>query len=91
MFCGSMSLISVGLMVASRSSSEEFAGGVLNLVSWPMMFLSGVWLSLDSAHPYLQTAAQFLPLTHLVQGMREVMLDGARLIKYCHTYTISSN
>jgi len=77
MFCGSMSLISVGLMVASRSNSEEFAGGVLNLVTWPMMFLSGVWFSLDSAHPYLQTAAQFLPLTHLVEGMREVMLDGA--------------
>ena len=58
-------------------SCEEFAGGVLNLISWPMMFLSGVWFSLDTAHPYLQIVAQVLPLTHLVQGLREIMLNGA--------------
>ena len=77
MFCGSLSLISVGLMMASRSKSEEFASGMLNLVTWPMMFLSGVWFSLDSAHPYLQTLANILPLTHLINGMRALMLEGA--------------
>ncbi len=79
MFFGSLSLIAVGLLVASRSKSEEFAGGLLNMVSWPMMFLSGVWFSLDSAHPWLQWGANLLPLTHLVSGMRSVMLDGATL------------
>lgn len=79
MFFGSLALISVGLMMASRSKSEEFAGGLLNMVSWPMMFLSGVWFSLDSAHPLLQQGANLLPLTHLVDGMREIMLNGADL------------
>jgi ABC-type multidrug transport system permease subunit len=80
MLCGSLALISVGLMMASQCKSEEFAGGLLNMVSWPMMFLSGVWFSLDNAHPLLQQGANLLPLTHLVAGMREVMLNGASLI-----------
>lgn len=81
MFCGSLALISVGLLMASRCKSEEFAGGLLNMVSWPMMFLSGVWFSLDSAHPLLQQGANLLPLTHLVAGMRDIMLDGASLVQ----------
>ncbi|MGH8401591.1 MAG: ABC transporter permease, partial [Gammaproteobacteria bacterium] len=43
---GATSMISLGLMVSARVSSEEFAGGLLNLLTWPMMFLSGVWFSL---------------------------------------------
>ena len=81
MLCGSMALISVGLMMASKCKSEEFAGGLLNMVSWPMMFLSGVWFSLDSAHPILQLVANFVPLTHLVSGMRDIMLNGANVME----------
>jgi ABC-type multidrug transport system permease subunit len=39
---GSVCLISLGLLVAARLSSEELAGGILNLLTWPMMLLSGV-------------------------------------------------
>nr|MBL0711795.1 ABC transporter permease [Colwellia sp.] len=42
---GAFCLISLGLLVASRSKSEELIGGLLNLTSWPMMMLSGVWFS----------------------------------------------
>ncbi|MGZ5228392.1 MAG: ABC transporter permease, partial [Burkholderiales bacterium] len=50
MTAGAMCLIALGLLVAARITSEEFAGGVLNLITWPMMFLSGVWFSLEGAH-----------------------------------------
>jgi len=46
-----------------------------------MIFLSGVWFSLDNAHPVLQTIAQFLPLTHVVAGARAIMLDNAGLVE----------
>jgi ABC-type multidrug transport system permease subunit len=74
---GAVALISLGLLTAARLSSEEFAGGVLNLMTWPMMLLSGVWISLEGAHPWVQTIAQIFPLTHMVDGARAVMLDGA--------------
>ena len=68
---GAVCLISLGLLVAARTSSEELAGGLLNLLSWPMMVMSGVWFPLEGAHPYIKSApyinaaAQVLPLTHL--------------------------
>ena len=77
---GSINLICCGLVVAARISSEEVANGVLNLFSWPMMFLSGVWFSLEGAHPLMQKFAQLLPLTHVTEAAREVMIDGAGLV-----------
>ncbi|WP_455220913.1 ABC transporter permease [Kaarinaea lacus] len=78
---GSISMISVGLLIAARTASEEFAGGILNLISWPMMFLSGVWFSLEGIHPLFQKLALVFPLTHLITGARAVMLDGAGFLE----------
>lgn len=77
---GAVSLVSLGLMIASRVSSEELAGGLLNLINWPMMLLSGVWFSLEGAGPIVQNAAKIFPLTHILDAARAVMLDGANLI-----------
>jgi len=78
---GSINLICCGLVVAARISSEEVANGVLNLFSWPMMFLSGVWFSLEGAHPWMQKFALLLPLTHVTDAAREVMIDGAGIVQ----------
>ncbi|MDO6446364.1 ABC transporter permease [Colwellia sp. 1_MG-2023] len=76
---GAFSLITLGLLVACRSKSEELIGGLLNLASWPMMILSGVWFSLEGAPDALKTVADFLPLTHLVAGARKIITEGATL------------
>jgi ABC-type multidrug transport system permease subunit len=77
---GSISMISLGLVVSSRTSSEELAGGLLNLCTWPMMFLSGVWFSLEGTNPVMQQLAEFLPLTHVTAAARAIMIDGASLV-----------
>jgi len=74
---GAVALISMGLLVASRVTSEELAGGLLNLVTWPMMLLSGVWFSLEAADDWVQQFAMIFPLTHVLNSARAVMLDGA--------------
>jgi ABC-type multidrug transport system permease subunit len=76
---GAFCLISLGLLVASRSKSEELIGGLLNLTSWPMMMLSGVWFSLEGAPQALKNIADLLPLTHLVAGARAIITEGASL------------
>jgi len=78
---GAVSLISMGLLVAARIRSEELAGGILNLVSWPMMFLSGVWFSLEGANPLMQKLALIFPLTHIIDAARSIMIDGAGLVE----------
>lgn len=77
---GAISLISMGLLVAARTTSDELAAGLLNVLSWPMTFLSGVWFSLEGVHPFLQKAAQLAPLTHIIDAARAIMLDGAGLV-----------
>jgi ABC-type multidrug transport system permease subunit len=74
---GAICMISLGLLVAARVGSEEFAGGLLNLASWPMMFLSGVWFSLEGSPVWIQDVAKVFPLTQMLEGARKIMLDGA--------------
>jgi len=79
LLAGSISMISMGLMVAARVTSEELAGGMLNMVTWPMMMLSGVWFSLEAASDWIKGLASIFPLTHMLDAARAVMLDGAGL------------
>jgi len=81
LFIGAIALISLGLLIAARVTSEELAGGLLNMVTWPMMMLSGVWFSLESAGVWVKNVASIFPLTHILSAARAVMLDGAGLIE----------
>ncbi|MCU0935518.1 MAG: ABC transporter permease, partial [Gammaproteobacteria bacterium] len=74
---GSLCLISLGLVVAARLRTEELADGILNLISWPMLLLSGVWFSMEGTRPAAQAVSQAMPLTHMVDAARRVMIDGA--------------
>jgi ABC-2 type transport system permease protein len=74
---GALSLIAFGLIIAARFASEELVGGMLNLLTWPMMLLSGIWFSLEGSPRWMQWLAQLLPLTHILQAARAVTLDGA--------------
>jgi ABC-type multidrug transport system permease subunit len=76
---GAIALISLGLTVAARVRSEELANGLLDLIAFPMMIVSGVWFSLEGTNVWVQHLAEFLPLTHLVDAARRIMLDGAGL------------
>lgn len=76
---GAVAMIALGLTVSARVTSEELAGGLLNLLSSPMMVVSGVFFSMDGAPPILQAAAKIFPLTHLIDAARAIMLDGAGL------------
>ena len=76
---GAMSLISIGMLIAARTASEEFAGGMLNLMTWPMMLLSGAWFSLEGAKTWVQNVAQIFPLTHMISASRAIMNEGATI------------
>lgn len=82
--CGNLALISLALVVTARVRSDELAGGLLNLMSLPMLLLSEVWFSLDAVPQWMQKLSQFLPLTHLVRAARKVMVEGASLAEVSH-------
>ncbi|MBN1411464.1 MAG: ABC transporter permease [Spirochaetales bacterium] len=71
--------ISLGLLFSTRFKSEEVAGGIINIVIWPMMFLSGIFFSLEGTPPAMQVASRLFPITHFIEAARKIMLDGAGL------------
>lgn len=72
-------MMSLGLAFASRIKSEELAGGLLNIVIWPMMAFSGIFFSLEGSPIALQKISRIFPLTHYIEAGRAIMLDGAGL------------
>ena len=78
---GALSMIALGLTIAARFASEELVGGLLNLLTWPMMLLSGIWFSLEGSPRWVQWVAHLFPLTHVLDAARAVMLDGAGLVQ----------
>ncbi|KPA14767.1 ABC transporter permease [Candidatus Magnetomorum sp. HK-1] len=78
---GTIAVISLGLIIAARIQTEELANGLLNLITWPMMFLSEVWFSIEGAPKWVQDCANLLPLSHMTRGLRMIINDGAHLFE----------
>ena len=76
---GIVSMLALGLVFAARLKSEELANGLMNLVTLPMLALSGVFFSLEGSPPVLKSLATFMPLSHATQAARSIMLEGASL------------
>ena len=74
---GALSMIALGLTIAAQFGSEEVVGGLLNLLTWPMMLLSGIWFSLEGSPQWVRWVAGVFPLTHVLDAARAVMLDDA--------------
>lgn len=73
-------MISLGLAISSRIRSEEFGGGIMNLIMWPMLIFSGVFFSLEGTPELMQKISRIFPLTHFTESARAIMIDGAGLM-----------
>ena len=73
---GPMFFVSLGMLVGSVTKSVESAGVIGNIITFPMMFLSGTFFPISSMPAYLQSFAHVLPLYYLIAGLNNVMLYG---------------
>jgi len=73
---GPFMFVSLGMLVGTVSKSVESAAVVGNLVTFPMMFLSGTFFPVSTMSPFLQTVAHVLPLFYVIDGLNNVMLYG---------------
>jgi len=78
---GIVSMIALGLALASRFKNEELANGIINLITWPMMLFSGVFFSLEGSPAVLQTVAEVFPTTHFIHASRAIMLEGTSIVQ----------
>jgi len=71
---GPFFFVSLGMLAGTVSRTPETAAVIGNIVTFPMMFLSGTFFPVSSFPPYLQTVAHALPLYYVIDGMNQVML-----------------
>jgi ABC-type multidrug transport system permease subunit len=76
---GSVTFAGIGLLVASRARTMEAVSGLMNLVMLPMWVLSGVFFSPERFPEAAQPFIKAIPLTPLIEALRNVSLEGATL------------
>jgi ABC-type multidrug transport system permease subunit len=76
---GALAFAGIGLLVASRARTLETVSGLMNLVMLPMWVLSGIFFSSERFPAAAQPFIQALPLTPLINALRNVSLEGASL------------
>ncbi|MEI7683954.1 MAG: ABC transporter permease [Planctomycetota bacterium] len=76
---GALTFAGIGLLLGCRTEKTETISGLVNLVMLPMYLVSGVFFSASRFPDVTQPFIQALPLTRLINALREVMLEGAGL------------
>lgn len=76
---GIFCLFGFGLAIGGWAKNENQAAPLSNLVAFPMMFLSGVFFPIFLMPYWLQNIAGFLPLTPVIDGIRQIITENASL------------
>ena len=74
LFVGPLLFVSLGMLAGSVAKTPESAALIGNIITFPMMFLSGTFFAVSSFPPALQSFAHILPLYYVIDGMNQVML-----------------
>ncbi len=71
---GALSFNAIGYFISSFSYTQNAYMGVANIVSFLMMFLSGVFFPVETMPDWLQPVSNLLPLTYFAEGLRDSMV-----------------
>lgn len=77
---GAVVIFGVGLAIGGWAKNENQAAPMANLVSFPMMFLSGTFFPRFLMPEWLQAVSAWLPLTPFIDGTRMIAVEGKHLI-----------
>jgi ABC-2 type transport system permease protein len=73
---GALAFLAIGFAISGVSPNAETAASYANLITFPMLFLSGIFFNMESAPAWLQPITKVLPLPYLVDALREPMTLG---------------
>jgi len=71
-----LSLSGMGIFVATRMRSQQGFQMVMQLLIFPMIFLSGVFFPVDNVPMWMQIISKINPLTYGVDAVRQLFLNG---------------
>jgi ABC-2 type transport system permease protein len=74
LFAGPFLFVSLGMLAGTVAKTPESAALIGNVITFPMMFLSGTFFAVSLFPAWLQPIARVLPLYYVIDGMNQVML-----------------
>lgn len=79
MSLGTGCFMAFGFALSGFAETSDSYAAISNLVFFPLMLLSGVYFTLDSAPAWLQHAVAVMPLAPFLRALRTVFNDGGGL------------
>ena len=76
---GTLTFISIGYLAVSRARTTEGAMPIVQLVQFPMLFLSGIFFPADMMPDFMRPIVEAIPLSYLGDGFRQIMVDASPL------------
>jgi ABC-2 type transport system permease protein len=76
---GIFSFIGIGIMAVSMAGSQGTGTLIMNLIMFPMMFLSGIFFPVSQMPWFMQDISNLIPLTYAADAMRKIMLLNANV------------
>ena len=73
---GAASFAALGLAITGAIRSAEGSSALVNAIYLPLVFISGVFFSVESLPGFLQAIAEISPLTYLLRLVRECVVEG---------------
>lgn len=74
-----LSILSIGFLIASIVPTARFAQPIGALVLYPMLGFSGLFVPIDALPPALQTVSRFIPFTYAVNLMQGIWMGDSWL------------
>jgi ABC-2 type transport system permease protein len=76
---GALTLISIGYFAVARARTVESAQPIIQLVQFPMLFLSGIFWPIDIMPAFMKPVVNAMPLTYLGDALRQIMVGATPL------------
>ena len=76
LIAGTLSFLSIGLLIGAIAKTEEAASAMANFIVLPMAFLSGTFFNIDGAPAWLKAVSKVFPLRWMNDGMLDVIARG---------------
>lgn len=75
-FVSALTFLGIGFAMSSFARNAEEAASYSNLITFPMLFLSGIFFDVQDAPGWLKPITRIMPLRYAADALRDTMTDG---------------
>jgi len=81
LFFGSLLTMGIGFIISCFVKTSDAGVGVVMVIAFPLMFLSGVWMPKSMLPESIRWFADIFPLTQAIDALKEIMINGRSIVE----------